>query len=74
MCIQYSHEEAGDRLEATRANKSKPNKRRVRLAKTSILRGWYTRTYTEIANIKRGHIVGFEDVTTEFTPEFCGLI
>jgi hypothetical protein len=41
--------------------------------KTSILRGWYTRTYVEIANIKRGHIVGFKDITTEFAPEFYGL-
>jgi hypothetical protein len=60
-------------LGAAGANESKPNKRRVRPAKTSILRGWYTGTYAEIANIKRGHMVGFEDVTTEFAPEFCGL-
>jgi hypothetical protein len=73
MCIRYGHEEAGDRLEAAGANESKPNKRRVRLAKTSILRGWYTGTYAAIANIKRGHMVGFEDVTAEFAPEFCGL-
>jgi hypothetical protein len=39
MCIRYGHKEAGERLEVAGANKSKPNKRRVRLAKTSILRG-----------------------------------
>ncbi|KAG9237290.1 hypothetical protein BJ875DRAFT_533004 [Amylocarpus encephaloides] len=60
MCIRNGHEVAGDR-------------RRVRPAKTSILRGWYTGTYTEIANTKRGHMVGFEDITAEFSPEFCGL-
>ena len=49
MCIRYGHKEAGDRLEAREANKSKPSKGRVRPAKTSILRGWYTRTYAEIA-------------------------
>jgi regulator of extracellular matrix RemA (YlzA/DUF370 family) len=73
MCIRYGHEEAGDRLGAAGANESKPNKRRVRPAKTSILRRWYTGTYAEIANIKRGHVVGFEDVTAEFTPEFTNL-
>jgi hypothetical protein len=60
-------------LEAVGANESKSNKRRVRLVKASIVRGWYTGTYAEIANIKRGHMVGFENVTTEFAPEFCGL-
>jgi hypothetical protein len=73
LCIRYGHEEAGDRLEAAGANESKPNKRRVRPAKTSILRGWYTGTYAEIANIKRGHMVGFEDVTAQFAPEFTNL-
>jgi len=73
MCIRYSHEQAGDRLEAARANGSEPNKRRVRPAKTSILRGWYTGTYAEIANIKRSHMVGFEDVTAEFSPKFTNL-
>ncbi|KAH9205216.1 hypothetical protein DL95DRAFT_528943 [Leptodontidium sp. 2 PMI_412] len=70
MCIRYGHEEAGDRWEGAGA---KSYKRRVRPAKTSILRGWYTGTYAEIANIKRGHMVGFEDVTSEFAPQFCGL-
>lgn len=73
MCIRYSHKKASNRLKTARANKSKPNKRRVRLAKTSILRCWYTRTYAEIANIKRGYIVGFKDVISEFAPEFCGF-
>jgi len=70
MCIRYGHEEAGDRLEAIGANESKPNKRRVRLVKASMVRSWYTGTYAEIANIKRGHMFGFENVTTEFAPEF----
>jgi len=52
------------------ANESKSNKRRVRLVKASMVRSWYTGTYAEIANIKRGHMVGFENVTTEFAPEF----
>jgi hypothetical protein len=26
-----------------------------------------------IANIKRGHMVGFEDITAEFAPEFISL-
>jgi hypothetical protein len=68
MCIWYSYEEAGDRLEAAGANESKSNKRRMRLVKASIVRGWYTGTYAEIANIKRSHMVGFENVTTEFAP------
>jgi hypothetical protein len=55
------------------APSSKPSKRRVRPTKASLLRGWYTGTYAEIANIKRGHMGGFEDVTAEFAPEFCGL-
>jgi serine/threonine protein kinase len=38
MCIRYSRKEAGDRLKTAGANELKPNKRRVRLAKTSILR------------------------------------
>ncbi|KAF8846692.1 hypothetical protein BDZ45DRAFT_719281 [Acephala macrosclerotiorum] len=61
MCIRYSHEEAGDRLEAARANELKLNKKRVRPAKTKI------------SNIKRGHMVGFEDVTAKFASEFTNL-
>ncbi|KAG9240328.1 hypothetical protein BJ878DRAFT_571127 [Calycina marina] len=72
MCVRYGHEDVVGREEST-APRSQPNKRRVRPAKTSILRGWYTGTYAEIANIKRGHMVGFEDVTAEFAPEFSGL-
>lgn len=73
ICIRYSYEEAGDRLEVAGANKSKSNKRRVRLAKTSILRGWYIGIYIEIANIKCGYMVGFEDIIVEFALEFTNL-
>jgi serine/threonine protein kinase len=45
MCIRYGDEGMSGQ---------KPNKR-MRL-KTSILRGWYTGTYTEIANTKQGHM------------------
>ncbi|KAH8683381.1 hypothetical protein BGZ60DRAFT_427820 [Tricladium varicosporioides] len=74
ICIRYGHEVVGGR-EKTREEKAKPNeskatKRKVRPTKTSILRDWYTGTYTEIANIKRGYIVGFEDIVAEFAPEF----
>ncbi|KAK5143127.1 hypothetical protein LTR04_001987 [Oleoguttula sp. CCFEE 6159] len=51
----------------------KPRPRHPRSTKTSILRGWYTGTYAEIANTKCGHMVGFEDIIAEFAPEFCGL-
>ncbi|KAF4625869.1 hypothetical protein G7Y89_g12294 [Cudoniella acicularis] len=72
MCIHYGHNTEPDGEELA-APSSKPNKRRVRPTKTSILRGWYTGTYAEIANIKRGHMVGFEDITVEFAPEFINL-
>jgi len=40
-----------------------------------ILRGWYTGTYTEIANSKQGHMSKnrFENVLTEFAPNFENL-
>jgi hypothetical protein len=66
MCIRYGYEDVDDQEEL--AARSKPNNRRMRPVKTSILRGWYTGTYAEIANIKRGHMVGFEDITAEFAP------
>ncbi|KAL5318088.1 hypothetical protein ACEPPN_015192 [Leptodophora sp. 'Broadleaf-Isolate-01'] len=72
MCIRYGHEDVGD-LEEAAVPRSGPNKRRVRPTKTSILRDWYTGDYRQIANTKRGHMVGFEDITAEFAPEFCGL-
>ncbi len=60
MCIRYGHEDAGHLLV-----KPKP-------LSTSRLRGWYTGMYSEIANTKRGHIDknGFEDIITEFSPQF----
>ncbi|KAH6667704.1 hypothetical protein B0J14DRAFT_658488 [Halenospora varia] len=38
------------------------------------LRGWYTGTYAEIANTKRGHMDknGFKDIIAEFAPKFEG--
>jgi len=54
MCIRYGHEEAGDRLEGAGANESKPHKRRVRPAKTSILRGWYHLNFAPLSRDVRG--------------------
>jgi hypothetical protein len=64
MCIRYGYEGTGGR---------NPNKE-IR-PKTSILRGWYTGTYTEIANTKQGHMGKnrFETVITEFAPKFENL-
>lgn len=72
MCIRYGHENASDVSEARGSGGSKSSGRKVRPTKTSILRGWYTGTYAEIANVKRGHMVGFEDITitSEFAPQF----
>jgi hypothetical protein len=72
MCIRYGYEDTGGRDEPA-SPRSKPNNRRVRPTKTSILRGWYTGTYAEIANTELGHMVGFEHITAEFAPEFFGL-
>jgi hypothetical protein len=55
------------------APSSKPNKRRVRPTKSSILH-WYTRDYRQIANTRRGHMVGFEDIIAEFALEFCSIM
>ncbi|KAG9228380.1 hypothetical protein BJ875DRAFT_389540 [Amylocarpus encephaloides] len=61
MCIRYGYEGA---------RREKVNK--VMRPKTNILRGWYTGTYTEIANTKQGHVVKtrFENVIVEFSPKF----
>jgi len=72
MCIRYGHEDVDD-LEKAVVPRSGPNKRRVRPTKTSVLQDWYIGDYRQIANAKRGHMVGFEDITAEFAPEFCGL-
>jgi hypothetical protein len=71
MYIRYGHNGEHDSEESA-APSSKPNKRRVRLTKSSILQDWYTGDYRQIANTKRGHMVGFEDITAEFAPDFCG--
>jgi hypothetical protein len=44
-------------------------------AKTNILRGWYNRIYTEIANTKQSHIGKnrFENIIAEFAPKFENL-
>jgi hypothetical protein len=73
MCIRYGHDNPSDLVEAAGSSESKPNRRKGRPAKTSILRGWYTGTYAEIANTKRGHMVGFEEITAEFAPRFHSL-
>jgi hypothetical protein len=72
MCIRYGHEDTGA-LEEAAIPRLKPNKRRLRSTKTSILRDWYTGDYRQITNTKRGHMVGFEDITAEFSPEFSNL-
>lgn len=72
MCIRYGHDNLGGREEAA-ASHSRPIIRRVRPGNTSILQGWYTGTYAQIANIKRGHMVGFTEITAEFAPEFINL-
>ena len=43
--------------------------------KTNILRGWYTKIYTEIANTNQGHIDKnrFENVIVEFASKFENL-
>jgi hypothetical protein len=71
MCIRYGYGDVDD-LEESAASRSKP-KKRMRPTQTSILRGWYSGTYAEIANVKRGHMVGLQYVTAEFAPEFDGL-
>jgi hypothetical protein len=72
MCIRYGHNRESDGEESA-APSSKPNRRRVRPMKSSILQDWYTRDYRQTANTKRGHMVGFKDITAEFALEFCGL-
>ena len=74
MCIRYGHEDVAD-VEETNALSSKSNKRKVRLIRTSRLQGWYTGTYAEIANTKRGYMDknGFEDIITEFALKFKDL-
>lgn len=70
ICIRYGHEGVGNK---EKTGEDTATKRRVRPTKTSILRDWYTGDYKQIANTKRGHMVGFEDITAEFAPEFVSL-
>jgi len=62
MCIRYGHGNGGEGVERAK-------ERKMRLATRSRLRGWYTGTYAEIFNTKRGHMdkTGFEDIIVEFT-------
>jgi hypothetical protein len=62
MCIYYSYKDIVN-VKEINTSSLKLNKRKVRLIRTSRLRGWYTGTYIEIANTKRGYINknGFED-------------
>lgn len=53
MCIRYGHNGEHDGEESA-APSSKPNKRRVRPMKFSILQDWYTGDYRQTANTKRG--------------------
>jgi len=64
MCIRHGYEGMG---------RQKVNK--VMRSKTNILRGWYTGTYTEIANIKQGHVVKnrFENFIAKFSPKLENL-
>lgn len=67
--IRYGHEGV-DGLKKVGVPFSKPNNRRVRPSKTSILRDWYTRDYRQSANTKRGPMVRFKEITAEFSPGF----
>src|SRR5204863_2376555 len=40
------------------------------LPKKSRLRRWYAGTYEDIADMKRGHMSAFEEITAEFPPMF----
>ncbi|KAI9770965.1 MAG: hypothetical protein M1840_002669 [Geoglossum simile] len=40
------------------------------LPETSRLRCWYSGTYQDIADMKRGHMSAFEEITAEFPPMF----
>ncbi|KAG9228313.1 serine/threonine-protein kinase Sgk2 [Amylocarpus encephaloides] len=64
ICIRYGHESIVGQ---------KPNK--LLRPKTNILRGWYTGTYTEIAETKYGKMSQylFERIIAEFTPKFENL-
>jgi hypothetical protein len=73
MCIRYGHEDVAD-VEETGSPSSRSTKKRMRPIRTSRLRVWYTGTYAEIANTKRGHMDknGFEDIIIEFAPKVRG--
>jgi serine/threonine protein kinase len=64
MCIRYGHEDTGE-LKAL-------NRSRMKISR---LRRWYTGTYTEIADVKLGHMDKnqFEYIVAEFAPVFGEL-
>jgi hypothetical protein len=73
ICIRYGHDNTNTVLEAGEPGKVKSSTRKARPTKTSILRGWYTGDYKQIANTKLCHMVGFDEITAEFAPEFHRL-
>ncbi|KAF7907344.1 uncharacterized protein EAF01_004931 [Botrytis porri] len=64
MCVRYGYEGTG-----------RPKLNKLIRLKTNLLRGWYTGTYTEIANTKHGHMDKnrFENIVAEFAPKFENL-
>ncbi|KAF7858906.1 hypothetical protein EAF04_008947 [Stromatinia cepivora] len=69
MCIRYGHEDVHPP-----SDKPKPtNQKSLKSSNPKILHYWYTGDYNQIANTKRGHIVGFNDITAEFSPQFTCL-
>ncbi|PQE34074.1 serine threonine- kinase sgk2 protein [Rutstroemia sp. NJR-2017a WRK4] len=64
MCVRYGYEGTG-----------RPKLNKLIRLKTNLLRGWYTGTYTEIANTKHGHMDKnrFENIIVEFAPKFENL-
>ncbi|KAF7951951.1 hypothetical protein EAE96_007248 [Botrytis aclada] len=64
MCVRYGYEDT-----------DRPKLNKLIRLKTNLLRGWYTGTYTEIANTKHGHMDKnrFENIVAEFAPKFENL-
>jgi serine/threonine protein kinase len=71
MCICYGHD--ANAVTADEQGRARSSGRKANPTKTSILRGWYTSDYKQIANTKLGHMVGFDEITAEFAPEFHRL-
>lgn len=71
MCIRYDHEERGDSSVPLVLQASG---RRTRVISASLLQGWYSGTYTQVARNKLGNMDtnGFESILSEFCPSFDG--